>query len=122
VDRQRWPPGVGRQQQVSAQFNCRGHNQRIRQPQFRSVLGPQPRRGCSDLPSGWLNSSRKSCGKLIDLCDRVHTLPERADEYTRLAVGEELTSFAVADCGAEFARLRSAGVVFTQAPVDWDRL
>ena len=94
VDRERWPSGVCRQQDGGTQFNRRGYDQRIRQPQLGSVLGPQPRRGCSNLPSGWLNSSRKSCEKLIDLCNRARTLPEWPDEYFGVGGGRDSQLFA----------------------------
>ena len=94
MDRQGWPSGICRQQEGGTQFNRCGYDQGIRQPQLGSVLGPQPRRGCSNLPSDWLNSSRKSCEKLIDLRSRVRSLPEWPDEYFGVGGGRDGQLFA----------------------------
>ncbi len=76
----------------------------------------------TDVPAGgarWLTVVSPEAPDGVELVLEPDTHPAvRPFKEALVRDGIPWTSFAVSDCQAEFDRLRAAGVVFTQAPVD----
>jgi catechol 2,3-dioxygenase-like lactoylglutathione lyase family enzyme len=86
---------------------------------YTEVLGFVKKADMAMGPARWLTVVSPEVPDGVELVLEPDSHPAvRPFKEALVADGIPWTSFAVADCGAEFARLRSAGVVFTQEPVD----
>ena len=86
---------------------------------YTEVLGFVKKADMAMGPARWLTVVSPEIPDGVELVLEPDSHPAvRPFKEALVADGIPWTSFAVADCRAEFARLRSAGVVFTQEPVD----
>ena len=86
---------------------------------YTEVLGLVKKADMAMGPARWLTVVSPEVPDGVELVLEPDSHPAvRPFKEALVADGIPWTSFAVADCRAEFARLRSAGVVFTQEPVD----
>jgi len=86
---------------------------------YTDVLGFVKKADMAMGPARWLTVVSPEVPDGVELVLEPDSHPAvRPFKEALVADGIPWTSFAVTDCGAEFARLRSAGVVFTQEPVD----
>ena len=86
---------------------------------YTEVLGFVKKADMAMGPARWLTVASPEVPDGVELVLEPDSHPAvRPFKGALVADGIPWTSFAVADCRAEFARLRSAGVIFTQEPVD----
>lgn len=86
---------------------------------YTEVLGFVKKADMAMGPARWLTVASPEVPDGVELVLEPDSHPAvRPFKEALVADGIPWTSFGVSDCRAEFARLRSAGVVFTQEPVD----